>query len=297
MLKTTARTYQPIWVKGEQAGNPFQRPCEERYEPIRDLAKKFNRPFSVLDIGSNYAYFDMRLQYDFDCCTVMVDRKFIADVLRLNDAWGRSVVIQKHLSAATLEALSKSEHFDIVLGLAVLHHFDDPVRAYKAIRNLGWWSIFEIPGKGDIGAANPGKHKIIQECFDMEPDGYFPSHVSDSKRPWYILENEPSIFEQSMDSGDRDAPVYNEYHIECDFDKSLFKKWDISDQRYIEERDFIPGMNLWNFMRLDGMWPSQEIIQEATKEYQSHPDFHPWNFIVGNGIHPIDMDDSKEWKS
>ena len=286
------RTYQPIWARGEEKADPYQRPSAERYEPIRELASKFNRRFSVLDIGSNYAYFDMRLQEEFDCVTIMVDKKFIGDVLKYNDAWERSVVIQNHLKASELEALSRSEHFDIVLGLAVLHHFDEPTRAYKAMRKLGWWTIFEIPGPNDIGAANPQKHQEIQDSFkDIVPNGYFPSHVSDTQRPYYILENEPYIWEQSIDAADRDAPIYSHYSVDCDFDKSEFIKRDVdSDGKPSESRrDFVAGMNYHNFLTLQGMWPNPPDV-DAKIEVIEHPDKHPWNFVIPGPL-PIDTED------
>jgi hypothetical protein len=222
----------------------------------------------------------------------MVDKKFVGDVLKYNNAWDRSVVIQRHLKASELEALAKSEHFDIVLGLAVLHHFDEPRRAYEAMRKLGWWTIFEIPGEDDIGAANPHKHQEIKECFEgLEPDGYFPSHVSDTQRPYYILENEPYIWEQSIDAGDRDAPVYSKYSVECDFDSSTFVKTDLSQDGDETQRrtEFVPGMNYHNFCILNGMWPLQEEIEEKIQSIQ-HPDNTPWNFVVPGPL-PIDTED------
>lgn len=290
------RLYQPIWTpEGEATRYPYQRPSAERYEPIRELAAKFNRPFSVLDIGANYAYFDCRLMQDFNCCCVMIDNKLTFPVLQANGVLDRSTIIHSHPSAATLESLAKSEHFDIVLGLAVLHHFDDPPRAYEAMRRLGWWTVFEIPGDDDLGAANPAKHDAIRECFSEEsPNGYFPSHVSESKRPYYILENEPYIFEQTMDAADRDAPIYSDYAVQCDFDQSLFIK---SSDQETATRPFVPGMNLWNFMRLKGVWPTQDQIDNSLALHKDHPDFHPWNFVLGFGLNPIDEEDKFERQS
>ena len=289
-MREVRRVYQPIWTpNGNSPEYDYQRPSAERYEVIKELASKFNRRFSVLDIGSNYGYFDVRLMEDFDCTCVLVDNKFVAPVLKMNNCLDRTVVIQEHLQADVLEALSKSEHFDIVLGLAVLHHFDDPERAFNAIRKLGWWNIFEIPGEKDIGAANPAKHQAISDLFiDSEPMGHFPSHVSDSLRPYYLLENDSYIFEQTLDAGDRGAPVYEGYDVRCDFDENVFIKK--SDQGDVE-REFVPGMNLYNFQRLGGIWPSEEYIKEEIEKHKNHPDFQPWNFVVGNGITPIDLED------
>ena len=289
-MKVAKRVYQPIWIKGEVNQQPYQRPSEERYEPIKALAEKFNRPFSVLDIGANYAYFDVRLMNDFDCTCVMMDNKFMGNVLEMNGCLDRSVVINRHVSAEELEALSKSEHFDIVLGLAVLHHFKNPKKAYEAMRNLGWWTILEVPGENDIGAANPDRHKAIHDCLkDETPDGYFPSHVSESQRPYYILENEPYLFEQTIDAADRGAPVYNGYSVETSFDDCSFVKTDSGGEE-IERRPFVPGINLWNYERMGIYWPTKEYLDQAVDHFKDHPDPERWNFILGNGLTAIDED-------
>lgn len=280
-VKDATRFYQPIYTPyGVDSRFPYQRECADRYEPIRELAAKFKRPFSVLDIGSSYGYFDVRLMSDFDCTCVMVDKKFTFDILKINDCLDKSVVIFDHLSAAKLEALSRSEHFDIVLGLSVLHHFDDPERAYKAMRDLGWWTIFEIPGEGDVSAAFPEKHEGIRKLFHVEPSGWFDSHTG-AKRPYYVLENKPSIFEQSIDAADRDAPTHSRYEIRCDFEQSWFVKDGVP-------KPFIPGMNLWNFERLGGVHPPKPAIERELERWKEHPDFQRWNFVVGFGITPID---------
>jgi len=223
----------------------------------------------------------VRLMEDFpQAVCVLIDNKEVEPVLKENLMLDRSVVIKRKVTAKELESLAKSESFDIVLGLSVLHHFDEPERAYRAIRNLGWWSVFEIPGEDDIGAAFPEKHAGIRSLFG-DPDGHFDSHVSETRRPYFVLENVPHIEEQSIDAGDRDAPGYSRYELEVDYDSSRFRKG-------VETRDFVPGMNLYNFIRLGGGWPTGQLIDLECEQYKDHPDFYPWNFVVGKGITPID---------
>ena len=276
------RLYQPIWCNGKVNDYyQFQRECSDRYEVVLGLAKRFNRPFSVLDVGSNYGYFPVRLMEDCPGATcVLIDDKEVVPVLKENRMLDRSVVIKRKVTAKELESLARSESFDIVLGLSVLHHFEDYERAYNALRSLGWWTVFEIPGVDDVGAANPERHDKIRHLFGVE-SGHFQSHVSDCERPYFVLENTPFIAEQSLDAADRDAPGYDKYGVACDFTGSLFIKNG-------KARDFIPGMNLYNFMRLGGVWPSPEVVGPTLEEFSHLPDARPWNFIVGKGITPIE---------
>jgi hypothetical protein len=175
---------------------PFQRSCEERYEPIKELAAKYNRQFSVLDIGANYGWFGQQLVRDFDCVYVGIDNKTI-------DPHPRIWHIPNHFNGQVYQLLSRCEHFDIVLGLAVLHHIPDYELAIDGFRKLGEWTFFEIPGKKDDRATGRDRHRGIAEYFEeYEPIATFPSHVSDTERPWYLLQDEPFLKVQTLD---RDA--------------------------------------------------------------------------------------------
>src|SRR3990167_1155761 len=87
-------------VKCEVYDHASQRPSAQRYEPIRALCSQFERPFSVLDIGSNYGYFDVRLMSEFpECVCVLVDDKTVGPVLQANNVMDRSVVLSRKVSA------------------------------------------------------------------------------------------------------------------------------------------------------------------------------------------------------
>ena len=286
---SATKVYQPIWIKGVK-GNRFQRECSDRYQPIRELASRFNRPFSVLDIGANYGYFDFRLMEEFDCTCIMVDRKLIMPLIKGNEVENRAVWINRHIDAETLKSLSKCEHFDIVLGLAVLHHFENPALAYEAMCDLGSYTFFEIPGDDDFGATHPERHRMIKKLFENEiPIDYFPSHVSSCKRPWYLIESDPVLIEQRLDAADADAPQHSRYFIDNDFDKSVITIKRAGAYTDNEVRDYVPGMNAWNFKLLGGGHPSQSYIEdEMEKTKEVHKDWKQWNYILGYGIKPID---------
>lgn len=252
---------------------PFQRSCEDRYEVIKKLACQYKRQFSVLDVGANYGWFGQRLVRDFDCVYVGIDNKVI-------DPHPRIWHINKHLTAQQYLDLSRCESFDIVLCLAVLHHMDDYKKVFQAMKRLGVWAIFEIPGVDDVNARAPEKHEAIAELFKGEPIAQFKSHVSDSLRPWYIYRMTPFITEQSLDAAERGVCGYGAYKIFSDFNQSVIE----IDRRPVlnipEVRELIPGMNAHNFQLLGG---EVEIPQD-----DGLSDHKPWNYIIGDGIKRID---------
>lgn len=252
---------------------PFQRDCEDRYKVIKKFLDQFKRQFSVLDIGANYGWFGQRLVRDFDCVYVGIDNKTI-------DPHERIWHINRHVSAKELGALSRSESFDIVLGLSVLHHFKDYERAWNAMKRLGHWVFVEIPGPEDENAVGNDRHKGIAKIFcNAKPIAGFKSHVSDTMRPMYLWTGEPFIVEQSLDAADRGALGYANYTLYSDFRQSLIEidRCPIIPRREI--RYFIPGMNAHNFRLLGG---------EVEIPETNHPDNHPWNYIIGDGVKSID---------
>jgi SAM-dependent methyltransferase len=255
---------------------PYQRECEDRYEPIHEFCSHYKRRFSVLDIGANYGWFGQRLVKDFpNCVYVGVDNKTI-------DPHERIWHIPRHITERELCDLSRSEQFDVVLGLSVLHHFKDYSAAYHAMTRLGEFGFFEIPGKDDTGALAPERHEGIRAIFDAigEAEYSFKSHVSDCMRPMYIMKSTPFLLEQSMDAASRGAPGYAKYSLHQDFAQAIIEI-DRTPMNPVKEiRTFIPGINLHNFKLLGG--------QVEVPEANGHPDYKPWNYVLSDGPYPID---------
>jgi len=116
--------YQDIWVKGKLKAKGI-REVESRYQLIKSQAKKFRRPFTVLDIGANLGYFSIRLTEDFPDCTVVaiegIYGNWLKQILEENGNT-RVVLLQKTFTLENLRTLSEVEHFDMVLAMSVIHH-------------------------------------------------------------------------------------------------------------------------------------------------------------------------------
>lgn len=317
------KRYQETWIKGP-AGLPHQRDCAPRYEPIKAFLKQYRRPFSVFDLGANMGYFSFRIAEDFPQATVIaVDDK--PDLLNLAAANGlrNVIVLPHHLDGYDLAEIADCEAVDVVLALNVLHHVTDWDRALMALYDLGSHLIVETPIPGDTKAANPRSHQGIYEivergaAFEMLRS---KSHVtkggSRAMLHWPTWETK-SLARQSMDVGP------NGYQLLCPEDYRAnavrhappmsgnivslgFTDANIKIQRRkagtIEDRNFIPGMNLWNLKLLGATWPKRgDLESEVAAEVnglrasgQWMDDLRPWNFVVThNRTRAIDL----RWKA
>lgn len=295
--------YQPRWVKGQESGDR-QRECADRYEPIRADLAKYDRPFSVVDLGANAGYFAFRIAEDFPQATVIaIDDK--AALRECAEANGRAnvIVIPRRLDGAALAKLATCERFDAVLALNVLHHIGDWPVALEALHAMAHRLIVETPGPGDTGAAHPERHNGIRVALaglGADDIARFPAHTTNgAERIMYVVagDDRTEIDRQTLDAEDRGCPKKTRFHVERGYQAARFQ-----DERG-EDRDFLPGLNLWNFRLLGGCWPRDPAalvraeVARLETEGRWMDDLRPWNFILSGGrAQAIDLG-HKAWRA
>lgn len=286
-----------MWINGEETGD-YQRACAPRFEAIKNyLELHYQRRLSCFDLGCNYGYFGNRLTSELDCVSVLVDTKPLHGILQRLTA-GPRIWLNRRLDNHDLWRIAESESFDVVLALNVVHHFKDWRGAVDALLKLGETVIFELPGHGDVGTANYAicddlRNYVLsmphEQIFEME------SHVSGVMRPMVVLEGENSITKQAIDAELRNCHPVKVNVRSLPETKSIV----IQHKRTLETREFIHGMNLWNFYLLNGVWPKdiKQMVEDAVQKMERfHDDLRPWNFILdGEKVYPIDFRD-KTWR-
>ena len=285
--------YQELWINGP-VDEPHQRGCSSRYESIKSVAERYNRPFSVFDFGGNFGYFSLRLSQEFDAFCAILDNKEAASIIRQNDP-SKIVSMKAHIDSKVLLWLAKSEHFDIVLALSVLHHMDDWEAALDALLMMGDTVLVEIPGADEPTAVNSAAHKDIYDKVKSLAVGELSAEVSHlgASRTIFELRGKSVIEMQSIDALQRQAPSVD-VKIESDYEKAMISISHGGASPSNEIRPLIPGMNLWNWKLLNGNHPLDvaEMVDEAVKSLPSgHDDMMPWNFLIdGEKVIPIDYD-------
>jgi len=285
--------YQELWINGP-VDVEHQRGCESRYESIKKVADRFNRPFSVFDFGGNTGYFSLRLSQDYDAFCAMIDNKDAASVIEKNVP-SKIVAMQGHIGPNIIEPLARSEHFDIVLVLSVLHHIKDWRRALDAFLDMGNVVLVEIPGGNEPEAVNASRHEEIYQ--DVTELAVAEIHTEDSHlgkpRTIFELPGRSIITNQTLDAEVRGAPAVN-VDIDADYDKAKITIQHGGASPSTETRDLIPGMNLWNWRILNGQYPRQinGAIDKAVEALpEGHDDMQPWNFLIdGEKVIAIDYD-------
>lgn len=283
--------YQTLRVAGKDIA-PGERACEERYALLTPVLDQFERPITVLDLGANIGYFSTRIAEDYAAVCVAIDRDpELRTALAANnrpDVLG----IVKQLSVQDILDIGKCEHFDVVLAMNVLHHFADPAAALAAVRTLGDHILIETPLASDTGACGTarGKDAILAGLEDLKGAarivGWTDSHTTPgSCRPVYHLrESKTKLDAPYFRSYEQSMPAMRPNSI---ISNHLTKSLVIPSKN--ELRPWLPGINLWTFIKLGGGYPNAETLVSAVEHAyfqgreemgQDHGDVRPWNFIL-----------------
>lgn len=275
--------------------------CEIRYPHIKKILDNYKRPFTVLGIGASEGYFELRIASEYDCTCVMIEGDetlLLPHICKLNNQRGNVVVLQKFITPEDLKELGKCEHFDLVMAFNVVHQLKDKWKeTIDSLLTLGDHILIETPPPGCRTAANSENLPLIEEYLSQNPHGKVVAQVPRYGRPgnpgpdqkysnMYLFEMHKNIVEKPTWG----SPNIRFYPVNSTLEEKTFYK-----PRINKTIDWKPGINLWTFKNLNGVYPSNEIIyQEINRLAQfPHGDFVPWNMIIqGNNLELIDWDDN-----
>ena len=297
-------TYNDIRINGKTLSLGY-RNSEKRYSEIFKFCKKFNRPISVLDLGAAEGYFTFRLAEDFDGVFVAVEsnpeRKLLELCKKNNDH--KVLLLNKQMNLKNLKNIKEVQHFDIVLALNIIHHFDEPFQdVLETLVSMSSFCFLEHPNSLE-NESTKNSQRLDTEKLDLEkfkpillnknPSGLGNSLNKKLERNLWLLQNTQS---KTIDRGWRGASKYteefgpgNQISVKSNFDE-INVDYGLRD----EKRNWIQGIDLRTFLEYDGVYPTNEkiinLIDNLKIEYAK--DLGPHNLILnGERLFLIDQND------
>lgn len=251
------KVYQDVWVKGVLVKRGT-RDSEERYNAVAGILRRYRRPFTVLDIGANEGYFSYRIASELDAVCVMVEKRPQLLAHCREDGNERVILLQRQFRAGELKRLAEVEHFDVVLGLNVLHHFGLRWRtAARAILAMGDTVFIENPPDDDTGGRGKYIRKPINRFLDSLPHAVVAE--TQRRRDRETL-SKLRLYERHKTGlvrpylGGRFSPG-QALAIESTYEAKLVHAAEG------ETRAWIPGINLLTFKRFGGAYPPREKLR------------------------------------
>ena len=297
-------TYNDVRIKGKTVSLGY-RNSENRYKEIFEFCKKFNRPISVLDLGAAEGYFTFRLSEDFSGVFVAVEsnpkRKLLESCVKNNNQ--NILLLDKQMNLKHLKNLKEVQHFDIILALNIIHHFDEPFQdVLETLVSMCSFCFMEHPNSLENNSTK-NFHRLKSEKLNLEK--FKPKLLNKNQsglgnfanqkleRNLWLLENTQS---KTIDRGWRGASKYNEQfgpnteiNINSNFNQ-IHVNYGLRDER----RNWIPGIDLRTFLENNGVYPTNdEIIRLIdAMEIDEAKDLGPHNLILnGQQLLPIDQND------
>ena len=297
-------TYNDIRINGKTLSLGY-RNSEKRYSEIFKFCKKFNRPISVLDLGAAEGYFTFRLAEDFDGVFVAVEsnpeRKLLELCKKNNDH--KVLLLNKQMNLKNLKNIKEVQHFDIVLALNIIHHFDEPFQdVLETLVSMSSFCFLEHPNSLE-NESTKNSQRLDTEKLDLEkfkpillnknPSGLGNSLNKKLERNLWLLQNTQS---KTIDRGWRGASKYteefgpgNQISIKSNFDE-INVDYGLRD----EKRNWIQGIDLRTFLEYDGVYPTNEKIINLIDnlKIKNAKDLGPHNLILnGEHLFLIDQND------
>ena len=297
-------TYNDIRINGKTLSLGY-RNSEKRYSEIFKFCKKFNRPISVLDLGAAEGYFTFRLAEDFDGVFVAVEsnpeRKLLELCKKNNDP--KVLLLNKQMNLKNLKNIKEVQHFDIVLALNIVHHFDEPFQdVLETLVSMSSFCFLEHPNSLE-NESTKNSQRLDTEKLDLEkfkpillnknPSGLGNSLNKKLERNLWLLQNTQS---KTIDRGWRGASKYteefgpgNQISVKSNFDE-INVDYGLRD----EKRNWIQGIDLRTFLEYDGVYPTNEKIINLIDnlKIENVKDLGPHNLILnGERLFLIDQND------
>ena len=297
-------TYNDIRIKGETVSLGY-RNSEKRYEEIFQFCKKFNRPISVLDLGAAEGYFTFRLSEDFSGVFIAVEnnpqRKLLELCVKNNTR--NILLLDKQMNLKHLKNLKEVQHFDIILALNIIHHFEEPFQdVLETLVSMSSFCFMEHPNSLE-NKSTKNYHRLKAEKLNLEKfkpkllnkiqSGLGNSMNQKLERNMWLLENTQS---KTIDRGWRGTSKYREQfgpNAEINI-KSNFNEISVDYGLREEKRNWIHGIDLRTFLENNGVYPTNDEIIHLidTMNIDNAQDLGPHNLILnGKQLFPIDQND------
>lgn len=182
--------YQDTWLNGKLIEKGI-RICDDRYLIIKKFAEEnLNNNFSLCDIGSNMAYFPIRLIEDFNAKCIAFefhDYKKRYDIVKQQKT-KNLIYLNRKISLDDLILFKGIMKFDLILALSVLHHVKESFDSWiYYLRSISRYLIIELAGED---SARINKVKDFNLPIDYEILGYGKSHLKNFNRKIILYKNE-----------------------------------------------------------------------------------------------------------
>ncbi len=269
----------------QQQSTNSQTRNNERYHIIQSLLDRYQRNFTMLDIGARQGYYSLRTAHDYNSVCVMTEKNdTLLEICKAHPELNNIILLNTQFTPNTLKHLGECEHFDVILALHVRNEFGEQWKeALDALFTLGDHLIVEVgPDDNDmqkyivtnrgqvIGKTSTNGHEYRSTLYHVKTSNNYLRRKTWLWRPM-----------------DKDS-----YYIESSFTN---KQLQVSSEKgtYSHTTTWLAGINLCTFKMCHGVYPTSKQLKNEllTVKDATHTDWMINNMIIqGTTLALIDGD-------
>lgn len=270
---------------------PLETADSYRYYALKPLIKQYQRPITFMHLWPNTSKVALAIAQKYDCTSIIIDPQahyFMPECSEHNNI----VLLNADLSIKEMGYLGECEHIDVTLVNNIADIFSSNwKKAIDHALTMGDYTIIEAPisnsklyrpvtdyikKKGGIRIGIPSSSIAntageIYQCAPMKK--YLIKRRWNYKKSWTL----------------------GEYTIESSFTEKKFIKTKSKPKGH-SITQWVPGINLYTFKQLNGIYPNHEMIRSMLYPLAGlkHNDLRIFNLIIqGNTIVPIDANENE----
>lgn len=270
---------------------PLDAVDEYRYYAIKPLIKQYQRPITFLHIWPDKSHVSLAIAQKYDCSTIILDPQ-ATSFLPACSSYDNIVLLNSDLSVKELRSLGECEHIDVTLVRNIAEIFPNEwKKAVDQTLTMGDYTILETP------PINSKLYRPVVEYFKKKggeriglPASEITRHVGElyqfATMKKYLIKRRWNY---------KNAWHLGEYTIESSFATKNFIKKKTKPKGY-SVTTWHPGINLYTFKHLNGIYPTHEKIRAMLYPLASlqHNDLRIFNLIIqGNKLVPIDSNENE----
>jgi len=262
------------------------------YTSIKQTLDKFNRPFTLLDIGAHNGQYSFRIARDYDSvCVMLEDNAELLNICLLNNV-ENVILLNKNILFDDLKRLSECEQFDVILALDIQNQFPNNWQEIlNILKRMGDLIIIKDPDAqkenrtiSTLLLISQEKHSLMRKLWLLPPtNSQDQKHIIHSNYNEKVLEKRilRPINKYLLQQTDKNGNLVASEAFFGSYPMRKITPW-------------IPGINLITFKMLCGSYPTASQMIENFKKlsHTQHSDWVPGNIVVqGKKLSLIDFDD------
>lgn len=264
-----------------------------RYDAIKKLLKKYQRPFTFMEVGAKKGELTFAIAAKFsDAVCVMSEYNnadLLLDACKSKKELTNIVLLKYDFSVEDLVQFGECEHIDVSFFSDLSKHKDWKA-AVDAALTFGDFTIIEAPHKkSDV-------YEKVQEYL-KEKGGELmdkpSSDLHDVAGPLYVFTINKKYLSRRRWNYNKERHL-GEYTIQSSFTEKKLIKEKTRPKGY-SVTNWSGGINLFTFKKLHGTYPAKETIRKMLIPLSTikHNDLRIFNLIIqGERLIPIDCDEN-----